>query len=160
MAVDILLEISGVEGESVIAGHEGKIDLVNWNWNLNQSGSMHIGGGGGAGKVDVGDIMITKYVDKSTPDLIRACCNGNHFDEAILLVRKAGTEPLDYMRITMTKVMITNYSADGAAGGDSLMENLALNFAKCQVDYTPQKEDGTGDAEVTFIWNVEKNEEE
>ena len=73
MAVDILLKISGVEGESVIAEHEGEIDLVNWNWNLNQSGSMHIGGGGGAGKVDVGDIMITKYVDKSTPDLIRAC---------------------------------------------------------------------------------------
>jgi type VI secretion system secreted protein Hcp len=160
MAVDILLKIEDVEGESVIADHEGEIDVVNWNWNLSQSGSMHVGGGGGSGKADVGDILITKYVDKSTPDLIRACCNGNHFPEATLLVRKAGKDPLDYMRITMTKVMVTSYATDGATGGDALMENVALNFAKMEVGYTPQKEDGTGDAEITLIWDVEKNQEE
>lgn len=160
MAVDILLKIADVVGESVIDGHEDEIDVVNWNWGLSQSGSMHVGGGGGAGKADIGDIMISKYVDKSTPDIIRACCNGTHFSEATLLVRKAGKDPLDYMRITMTKVMVTSYSTDGAAGGDALMENVSLNFAKMEIGYTPQTDNGTGDAEVTLIWDVEKNMEE
>jgi type VI secretion system secreted protein Hcp len=160
MAVDILLKIDGVDGESVISGHEGEIDVLSWSWGMSQSGTMHNGGGGGSGKVSIQDISFTKTVDKTSPNLIRACCNGEHFAEAILLVRKAGKDPLDYFKVTMSPVLVTSVSTGGSGGDDRLTENVSLNFAKMTIDYTTQKEDGTGDAAVTLNWNIEKNVEE
>jgi type VI secretion system secreted protein Hcp len=160
MAVDILLKIDGVDGESLIQDHEGEIDVLSWSWGMSQTGTMHSGGGAGAGKVNVQDISFTKYVDKSSPNLIRACCNGEHYPQAVLVVRKAGKDPLDYMKVTMSPVLVTSVSTGGSGGEDRLTENVSLNFAKMEVGYTPQKEDGTGDAEVTLKWNIEKNVEE
>ena len=160
MAVDILLKIDGVEGESVISGHEGEIDLLSWSWGMSQSGTMYNGGGGGSGRVNIQDISFTKTVDKTSPNLIRACCNGEHFAEAVLLVRKAGKDPLDYFKVTMSPVLVTSVSTGGSGGDDRLTENVSINFAKMQIGYTPQKEDGTGEAEVTLNWNIEKNIEE
>jgi type VI secretion system secreted protein Hcp len=160
MAVDYLLKINGVDGESKISGHEDEIDVLAWSWGMSQSGTMHVGGGGGAGKVDVQDISLTKYVDKATPTLIKMCCNGKHFDEVLLTARKAGEEALEYFKIKMTAVLVTSINTGGSGGEDRLTENVSLNFAKYEVAYTPQKEDGSGDAEITVTWNIEKNVEE
>ena len=91
---------------------------------------------------------------------MRACCNGEHFGEAVLIVRKAGKDPIDYMKVTMTQVLVTSVSTGGSGGEDRMTENVSLNFAKMEVGYTPQKEDGSADAEITMNWNIEKNIEE
>lgn len=160
MAVDILLKIDGIEGESLIKDHESEIDVLSWSWGMSQSGTMHDGGGAGAGRVNIQDISFTKYVDKASPNLMRACCNGEHFAEAELLVRKAGKDPLDYFKVKMSPVLVTSVSPGGSGGEDRITENISLNFAKMSVGYTPQKEDGSGDAEVTLNWNIEQNIEE
>lgn len=160
MAVDMLLKIEGVDGESKVKDHEDEIDVLSWSWGMSQSGTMHIGGGGGAGRVNVQDISLTKYVDKSSAALMRGCCNGKHFGEAILVVRKAGEAALDYVTIKMIPVMVTSVSTGGSGGEDRLTENVTLNFGKYELAYTPQKEDGSGDAAVELKWNVEQNVEE
>ena len=160
MAVDIILKIEGVDGESVIQDHEDEIDVLAWSWGMSQSGSMHVGGGGGAGKVNIQDVSLTKYVDKASPNLMRACCDGEHLPEATLTIRKAGKDALDYLKIKMSPVLVTSLDTGGSGGEDRLTENVTLNFAKVEVGYTPQKQDGTGDAEISLIWNIEKNVEE
>jgi type VI secretion system secreted protein Hcp len=160
MAVDIILKIEGVDGESVIQDHEDEIDVLAWSWGMSQSGSMHVGGGAGSGKVNIQDVSLTKYVDKASPSLMRACCNGEHLTEATLTIRKAGKDALDYLKFKMSPVLVTSLSTGGSGGEDRLTENVSLNFAKVEVGYTPQKEDGTGDAEISLIWNIEKNVEE
>lgn len=127
---------------------------------MDQSGTAHTGGGAGAGKVRIHDMTLTKYVDKSTPNLIRACCNGEHFNFAILLVRKAGKDPIDYFKVTMAPVMVTSVDTGGSSSDDRIVENVMLNFARMKVEYTPQKQDGTPDAILELIWNIEKNIEE
>ncbi len=159
MAVDCLLKITGLDGESRIKGHEKEIDVLAWSWGMTQSGSMHIGGGGGSGKVSVQDISLTKYVDKASPTLIKYCCNGKHFTEALLTVRKAGENPVDYLKIKMKEVIIASVSTGGSAGEDRLTENVTLNFAKFEVNYTPQKDDGTPEAAVDMTWNIKANAE-
>ena len=67
---------------------------------------------------------------------------------------------MDYLKIKMSPVLVTSVGTGGSGGEDRLTENVTLNFAKVEVGYTPQKEDGTGDAEISLIWNIEKNVEE
>lgn len=157
MAVDMFLKIDDVEGESVDDVHPGEIDVMAWSWGMSQSGTTHGGPGGGAGKVQVQDLSFTHYVDKASPNLMKMCCNGQHFDEAILVVRKAGTTPLEYMIITMKHGLISSVSTGGSGGEDRLTENVTLNFAEFKSEYVPQKPDGSGDASVIVGWDIAKN---
>ena len=90
MAVDMFIKIGDIEGESVDATHKKEIDILAWSWGASQSGTTHAGTGGGAGKVAVQDLSLTKYVDAASHALLLACCNGKHYGEATLVVRKAG----------------------------------------------------------------------
>lgn len=158
--VDITLKIDGIDGESKIDGHEDEIDVLSWDWGVTQSGSMHVGGGGGSGKADVQDLSIVKYIDKSSANLLRKCFNGAHLVEAVLTVRKSGENPIDYMEITLSPVLVTSVGIGGEGGQDRLTEIVTLNFSKVKFSYTPQKEDGSPDAAIDVTWNIEGNWEE
>ena len=93
-------------------------------------------------------------MDKSSPLLLQACTVGEHFEKAKLVVRKAGTTPLEYIIITLTKVLVTSYSTGGSGGEDRLTENVSLNFAEYKFDYVPQKDNGTGDVAVTAHYDI------
>jgi type VI secretion system secreted protein Hcp len=160
MAVDMFLKVGDIKGESLDKTHKESIDVLAWSWGMSQSGTTHMGGGGGAGKVNVQDVSVTKYVDKSSHLLIAACSTGKHYPEAKLTVRKAGDKPLEYIKITMTEVMVTAVSTGGSGGEDRLTENVTLNFAKYKFEYTPQKADGSGDAVVTFAFDISANTKE
>ena len=157
MAMDMFMKIDGLKGESVDKTHAGEIDVMAWSWGVSNSGSAHVGGGAGAGKANVQDLSFTKYVDKSTPDMLLASCNGKHYASALLTVRKAGEKPLEYLKITMTEVLITSVSTGGSGGEDRLTENVTLNFAAVKVDYIEQTATGgTGD-KPSMNWNIAEN---
>ena len=157
MAVDMFIKIGDLKGESRDKAHAGSIDVLAWSWGASNSGSSHTGGGGGAGKVNVQDLSLTKWVDVSTPDLLLACCNGKHYPEAKLTVRKAGEKPLEYIKITMHDLLITSVSTGGSGGEDRLTENVTLNFAKVKVEYIEQTATGTAGAKPAMTWNIEEN---
>lgn len=157
MAVDMFLKLDDIKGESTDDKHKDEIDVLAWSWGMSQSGTTHTGGGGGAGKVSVNDLSITKYIDKGSPTLMISCCNGKHFKEALLTVRKAGENPLEYLKLTMKEVIVSSISTGGSGGEDRLTENVMLNFASFKTEYTPQKEDGSGDAAVEGGWNIASN---
>lgn len=161
MAVDMFLKIGDLEGESQDKTHADEIDVLAWSWGMNQSGTMHAGGGGGGGKVSVQDISVTKWVDKCTAPLMKACCMGSQYKEAKLVVRKSGgTEPLEYVVMTMNDVIITSCSTGGSGGEDRLTENIALNFAGFKIEYQPQKPDGSKDGgAIPFEWDIAANAE-
>jgi type VI secretion system secreted protein Hcp len=159
MAVDMFIKITKIDGESQDSKHKNEIDVLAWSWGASQSGSAHAGGGAGAGKVNVNDLSFTKWVDKSSPVLWKHVCTGTHIPECVLVVRKAGGTPLEYIKITMIDCLISSLSFGGSGGEDRLTENVTLNFAKFQVDYVPQKKDGSGEPAITATWNIETNAE-
>ena len=157
MAVDMFIKIGDLKGESKDKGHAGEIDVLAWSWGASNSGNAHMGGGQGAGKVNVQDLSFTKYIDKSSPDLMLVCCNGKHIPEAKLVVRKAGETPLDYLTITMNDLIVTSVSTGGSGGEDRLTENVTLNFAKVKVNYVEQTEKGSAGAKPQMGWDIAAN---
>jgi len=157
MAMDIFIKIGDLKGESIDDKHKDEIQVLAWSWGMSQSGATHMGPSGGSGKASFQDLSITHYIDKCSPNLMLACANGKHFSEALLTVRKAGEKPLEYLKITMTDLIVTSVTTGGSGGEDRLTENVSLNFAKFKVEYTPQKKDGSGDAPITIGWDVAGN---
>lgn len=157
MAVDMFIKIKDVKGESQDDKHKDEIDVLAWSWGMSNSGSTHMGGGSGAGKVNVQDLSFTKYIDKSSPDLMKACCNGKHFGDAVLVCRKAGEKPVEYLTITMTDLIITSVSTGGSGGEDRLTENVTLNFGEVKVKYIEQTAKGGEGAKPEMGWDIAAN---
>ncbi len=156
MAADGFLKLTGVTGESRDDKHSGEIQITDVQWHLHQTGSMGYGGGGGTGRVDFHDISFTKRFDFSSPILMGYCANGKHIQDGLVTIRKAGENPLEFLKIKLTDIMVTSQSPSGLGSGDG-MEHLTLNFSKFHLEYTAQKQDGTKDKSNEFGWDVNVN---
>lgn len=155
MAVDMFIRIGALKGESRDKqGYKEWIDVLSYSFGMTQQGYGHMGGGMGAGKVNVHDLSITKHVDKCSADLMLHCCNGKHFPDAVLCVRKAGEKPLEYLKYTMTDVLITSVSQGGSGGGDIVSENCTIQFAKIKVEYKEQTQQGGVGATPSMTWDI------
>jgi len=93
MAMDMFIQIGALKGESKDSVHKEKTDVLAWSWGMSNSGSAHTGGGSGAGKVNVQDLSFTKYIDKTTPDLMLAASTGTHFPDAFSSCPRPATRP-------------------------------------------------------------------
>lgn len=156
MASDIILDLGKeFKGESRIKGYEGKTDVLAWSWGLSNSGTFHTGEGGGSGKANFQDISFTKKIDAGSPTLMLYCANGKHIPGPVKLVcRKAGENPLEYLVVELTNILVSSYSTGGSGGEDQQTENITLNFQKVKVTVTSQNEKGGKGDPVTFGWDI------
>ena len=159
MAVDMYLKLEPIKGESQDAKHKDEIDILSWSWGMSQTGKHHTGTGGGAGKVNVQDLTFTHWVDKASADLLKACTKGQHINKGILVVRKAGGDALEYIKLTLEGIIVTSVQTGGSHGDDLLTENVTLNFSKFKYEYKQQTEKGAAGASPNFGWDVAANKE-
>jgi type VI secretion system secreted protein Hcp len=132
--------------------------VLAWSWGMSQSGTTHTSTGGGAGKVNVQDLSLTKYIDKSSTVLMTHCATGKHIPKAVLTVRKAGDKPLEYLVITLKDLLISSVSTGGSGGEDRLTENVTINFAAYEVAYQQQAKTGGAEGGQVFSkFDIAKN---
>jgi type VI secretion system secreted protein Hcp len=159
MASDIFAKIGDIKGESPDDKHKGEIEVLSWSWGVTQSGTMAHGGGGGEGKANFNDFNFTHHIDKASPVLLKACATGEHIKEATITVRKAGKGQQEFLIIKMADIIITGVAPSGAGDGAATAEHVALQFAKVDLEYKPQKADGSLDAGLHFKYDVKANKE-
>jgi type VI secretion system secreted protein Hcp len=139
---DIFIKIDTIKGESRNDKHKDEIDVESFSWGMTQGGTMHKSGGGGAGRVQVEDLTFVHRVDAASPLLWLACMGGTHIKEATLTACKAGGDPLGYLKIKMSEVLVKSAKPAGSGEQDKTLESVSLNFAKVDIEFTPQGEDG------------------
>jgi type VI secretion system secreted protein Hcp len=152
--VDLFLKLGDIKGEDQDHKHKGEMHIESWSWGATQTGTMHVGGGGGAGKVSVQDLHITKIMDSASPLLMLACTSGEHFNQARLTCRKAGSNPLEFLKITLSDVLVSSYQT----GCSNLVpvDHVSLNFAKIQFEYIPQQANGSGGPAIEAGWDIRR----
>ena len=158
MAVDTFAKIGDIKGESLDAKHKDEVEVLSWSWGVSQSGTMAVGGGGGQGKASFHDLNFTHYLDKASPVLMKACATGEHIKEATITARKAGKGQQEYLIIKMNDVLITSV-IPGGSDGSAVAESVAMQFAKVDLEYKPQKADGSLDAGIHFKYDIKGNKE-
>ena len=156
MASNIFAKIGNIKGESTDAKHKDEIVVLSWTWGVTQSGTMSFGGGGGSSKASFQDLNFNHRIDKATPLLLKACATGQHIPDATITVRKAGKGQQEYLIIKLTDVLVTGV-AMSVAEDAATAENVSLRFAKVDLEYKPQKADGSLAAGLHFKYDIKGN---
>ena len=79
------------------------------------------------------DLGVTKEVDKSTPQLNLAICNGTNFQNVQLeLVRGVAGTNQPYYKVEMFDVLVSTVKPSGvsASSGDKPTEYVSFNFTE------------------------------
>jgi len=143
----IYMKIPDIDGDVTVKGREKWIEVLSFSWGMTNSGAHATGGGGGAGKVVMQDFHFVHAVDKASPKLLRAVCDGRHFPSATLAVDDAsgpgggdGTDAnrsSEFLIVKMEDVLISSVRPGGnAATDDRPMEEVSFNFDKVTAKYT------------------------
>jgi type VI secretion system secreted protein Hcp len=152
MAVDAFLKLDGLPGESKDKAHPDEIEVFSFSWGVSNPGGLSTGGTG-TGKASFQELNVTNNTHKSSPKLMLACCGGEHIKKAVLTLRKAGSSSFDYIKVTLTDVLVSSYQEGGDNGGNAAVESVSLNFAKIEFSYTEQSADGSPGTVTTAGWD-------
>ena len=158
MASDIFAKLGDIKGESLDDKHKDEIELLSWSWGVTNAKAPLTGSGGGKGKATFHDLSFTHKIDKASPLLLKGCATGQHLKEATITRRKAGKGQQEYLVIKMNDVVITSV-AEEDDGGSGQVEAVTLAFAKVDLEYRPQKSDGSLDAGIHFKYDIKANKE-
>jgi type VI secretion system secreted protein Hcp len=157
MAADIFAKLGDIKGESLDDKHKDEIEVLSWSWGVT-NGLAVAGTGAGQGRASFHDLSFTHKIDKASPVLMQACATGVHLKDATITHRKAGKGQQDFLVIKMNDVIITAMGDSDTSGGQSV-ETVSLAFAKVNVEYKPQKPDGSLDAGIHFKYDLKAQKE-
>ncbi len=158
MATDIFAKIGDIKGESHDDKHKDQVDVLSWSWGVSQAEDTGTGGGGGTGKANFSDFHFTHHIDKASPLLMAACATGKHIKDATITNRKAGKGQQEFLIIKMNDILITSVQP-ALSGGEGGVESVSLKLAKVDLEYRPQKADGSLDVGVHFKFDINLNKE-
>jgi type VI secretion system secreted protein Hcp len=153
--VDYFIKFDGIKGESTDAKHKDEIDVEAGSWGVTHAAGP---GGGGGAKVSMQDFHFVMRLNKASVGLMKACATGQHLKEATLSARKAGKQQQEYLVLKFQDVLISSYQTGGSEGGDIVpTDQVSFNFAKIDVEYRPQKADGSLDVGIHFKYDIKAN---
>ncbi len=135
------LKYDGVDGESKDSAHQKWNDLLAWSWG---TGTPKQVGRGGCGNVDRQYLVVTKYVDSTTPEFVRLAESCASADEVILEVPilpdgVGGTQR--FLRIRMEDVRVRKIEMGSSSGDEIPTENLSLDFRSVEIEVVPSRRD-------------------
>src|SRR5438132_10503965 len=112
--VDYFLKIEGIAGESTDVQHKGEFEIKDFSFGVENPTTIGSAtGGAGAGKIKFNEFTIKKTTDKASPVLMQSCATGQHLKEATFTARKAGEQPVEFLKIRMSDVLVSSYRATG-----------------------------------------------
>lgn len=145
MAINAYLKLDSIDGECTAEGHAKEIEIMSWSHGFTQPTSTTRSSQGGAvEQAQHSNFSFTKYVDVATAAILKRCWTGEQIKTAVVTCYRADgsseNKPVEYLKIEMSQVLISNYSVSGGAG-DVPVENISLDYGIVKYTYKPQKGD-------------------
>jgi type VI secretion system secreted protein Hcp len=140
----IKFENPSITGSSDAPGHSGEIEVLSWSHGFVQptSATRSSAGGGTVEQAAHQNFTFTKYLDRSTNEILKYSWSGRQIGKATLRCFRSeepgGMNAVEYLTVTMEHVIISNYSVSGGPG-DIPVENVSLDYGIVQYTYIHQK---------------------
>ena len=155
-AVDYFIKLDGIKGESADAKHKDEIDVESWSWG--ETHAVPASSGGGGGKVAMQDFHFVMRQNRASAGLMKACATGQHIKLATLTARKAGKGQQDYLTFKLHDVLVSSFQTGGSEDAAFVpTDQVSFNFAKLEVEYKPEKADGSLGLAVEFRYDLKAN---
>jgi type VI secretion system secreted protein Hcp len=156
---EILLDISDpkIPGDSTIKGFEGQTNILSLSFGSTAAAEFNSSSSGGTfGGSNVQEILITKYVDASTPKLFALCANGGHIKKCKITMLRSGRMGFTpYLIYELDDTLIT--SMDISASDERPIESISLNFTKININYIQLDEAGNRKDNVPATFDLKTN---
>ena len=157
MASDIFAKIGDIKGESLDDKHKDEIEVLSWSWGMTNAAKRERKRRRG-GEDELPRSFVYPQYRQGFAGAAERCATGQHLKEATITHRKAGKGQQEYLVIKLNDVIITAVTDDdGREGGQ--VETVSLTFAKVDLEYRPQKPDGSLDAGIHFKYDIKANKE-
>lgn len=146
-ASDIFAKIGDIKGESVDSKHKDEIEILSWSWGV--SGPTRLSPkipGQPVGPPQPAcplEFSIDKFVDASSPLLIANAALGKSTPSATLSVRKSDSDQADFLKITLSDVIISSVAAHASTDQTRLRETVTFAYSSATISYAPQDAKGT-----------------
>ncbi len=118
--------------------------------------------GGGAGKATFKELTITKKTDSASCAMFSKLCEGAHFDDMVIELRRSGGAPgtsgTTFLKWEFKLVMIQDISWSGSDGDDICEETVVMQYGAMKVTYTMQDKQGKASDEFSGEWSRVLNE--
>jgi type VI secretion system secreted protein Hcp len=141
MATNMFIKFDSVKGECEDANHKDWIELLSWNHGFSQPASpVRSSTGSTIERANHSNLSITKYIDSSTDDLLKACWTGKQFEKADIECFRADGDnaPIKYLEINMEDVIVAAFTVQGGMG-DIATEAISLAYSKVTYKYDAKK---------------------
>ena len=168
---DIVLKLDGIDGESVVKGHETEIDVLSYEQGIDVVVIHEVGGGSAAGKPNFTPVRFRKNVDAASIPMLLACASGDRIAEArFTFLRGAGG--FEFYEVTLEDVLITHMvqragtgaqyplsfgALDTGAARDGFLDEVALDYRKIRWEYRKQSTQGVPGSTIKGGWDVAAN---
>ena len=130
----IYMQYEGIKGAVTEAGHKEWIELESCQFGSSRHITIAVGRGTNrdASAPSISEVVVTKYQDCASADLIKAAVGGEGKTVKIDFC-KTDKEKLEvYLNLELANTLVSSFQSSGAGGTnhDRPMESLSLNFTK------------------------------
>jgi type VI secretion system secreted protein Hcp len=159
---DIYIKFTGpdLKGESSDVDHKDWIEIESWSHNIRQpkSATASTAGGHTAERCEHGDMVFSKGMDVTSPQIYEAASGGTTFAEVTIdFLRSDGDDKrVKYMEIKLKNVIFSSVTPSTSAEG-APVEQFALKYAAVEWKYTKQQIAGGQGGITQGAWSLAKN---
>jgi len=132
-AVDYLLEIEGIKGESTSVFRPAGIEVESWSWGLSNSALP-----GAPAKVSLQDFHWTQLVDKTTPQLLTWVGATPVVPRDVVLdsISVGGATPdFSFFQLSFPDTLLSSVQLGGSSAGGGLFVQASVNMASATMRY-------------------------
>jgi type VI secretion system secreted protein Hcp len=153
------IKFDGIDGEAQDKDHKGWSDLLSCSQVIHKPGAGATGQSRRRGDVILEDIQCTRELDKASPKLAEAVCNGKVFPKVLIDFTASYTDAgrVPYLKYELKNVQVVSYHFNGIGQAEAVpTESLSLNFEEIKVTYIENDPQGKKKGSLDYSWKVEE----
>lgn len=163
------MKLGDIKGESTDNDHKDWIIIESMSSPIFRSVALDTTTGQRSiGKLVIGDLSCTKLLDRASPKIAEAICNGTVIPEVLIQLTRSvptndgtgGSRETPYMTYKLKDVIVTSFQFHGnSTGGPLPTEEITLGYTEVEWTYiTIDPKTGASSGKVEASWKVEEGQ--
>ncbi len=154
------LKLENIIGSVTEKNHLGWIPVSSLDFGVRRNISIQPGQGNNreTSMPKVGEFILSKPIDKSSPVLLKASCCGVLSSQAVLHACHSDDGLQEYLQYILHDALISHYDISGVSVNkdDEIYEKLHISFSRVEMKFTPI--DGSNMPETPIVGGYDISE--